>query len=271
MQPIGPLRPRHNNPRLRGGLATRGTGSPARKSVRRAPLPMISGTPDRQDTCSMPPKNPYRIRCFVPDFDAGSPQIARRSERLAAGATMRPGSAYRPAARERIDIPFPRACGLGPRSTCSCVAATGVRARRPRILALPRRCWRWDCGHRGRRRRRLQAPLSGRECHLMPNRCSIAPRDDGPRRFGKDVGKAFQIPLWVAGGDARDPPCHGPRSGPAARQAVFRLPQGAHPQGVGVFLRPLDPGLGAIDPQPQPVFLPCRHLTAPQHPPCPPL
>ena len=75
MQPIGSLRPRPNTPRFRDGLATTATESAARKSVRRAPLPMISGTPDRQDTRRMPPKDRYRIRGFLPDFDAVLRQI----------------------------------------------------------------------------------------------------------------------------------------------------------------------------------------------------
>lgn len=49
----------------------------------------------------------YRIRSFVPDFDAISAEIAARSRALAARSMIWAGSAYGNGARERIDILLP--------------------------------------------------------------------------------------------------------------------------------------------------------------------
>ncbi|MEO8242994.1 MAG: alpha/beta hydrolase [bacterium] len=55
----------------------------------------------------MPKKDPYRIRSFVPDFEAISAEIAELSQRLAANALIWRGSSYGNAERERIDILLP--------------------------------------------------------------------------------------------------------------------------------------------------------------------
>ncbi len=55
----------------------------------------------------MAAKDPYRIRSFVPDFDAISMEIAERSHRLAANVVMWAGSPYGNTPRERIDILLP--------------------------------------------------------------------------------------------------------------------------------------------------------------------
>jgi arylformamidase len=51
--------------------------------------------------------DPYRIRSFVPDFDAISAEIAARSKALAARSLIWAGSAYGGGARERMDILLP--------------------------------------------------------------------------------------------------------------------------------------------------------------------
>ncbi len=51
--------------------------------------------------------DPYRIRSFVPEFDAISAEIAARSRSLAARSMMWSGSAYGDGSRERIDILLP--------------------------------------------------------------------------------------------------------------------------------------------------------------------
>lgn len=51
--------------------------------------------------------DPYRIRSFVPDFDAISAEIAARSRALAARAMMWVGSPYGAGPRERMDILLP--------------------------------------------------------------------------------------------------------------------------------------------------------------------
>jgi arylformamidase len=51
--------------------------------------------------------DPYRIRSFVPDFDAISAEIAARSKALAARSLIWAGSAYGDGARERMDILLP--------------------------------------------------------------------------------------------------------------------------------------------------------------------
>lgn len=51
--------------------------------------------------------DPYRIRSFVPDFEAISAEIAARSRALAARAMMWVGSPYGTAPRERMDILLP--------------------------------------------------------------------------------------------------------------------------------------------------------------------
>jgi arylformamidase len=54
-----------------------------------------------------PESDPYRIRCFVPDFDAIAAEIAARSRALAARALIWSGSSYGEGARERMDILLP--------------------------------------------------------------------------------------------------------------------------------------------------------------------
>lgn len=56
---------------------------------------------------AMAGKDPYRIRSFVPDFDAISAEIAARSRALAARSMIWSGSAYGPGGRERMDILLP--------------------------------------------------------------------------------------------------------------------------------------------------------------------
>jgi arylformamidase len=51
--------------------------------------------------------DPYRIRSFVPGFDAIAAEIAARSRALAARSMMWAGSAYGDGARERMDILLP--------------------------------------------------------------------------------------------------------------------------------------------------------------------
>ena len=51
--------------------------------------------------------DPYRIRSFVPDFDAISAEIAARSKALAARSMLWAGSSYGEGARERMDIILP--------------------------------------------------------------------------------------------------------------------------------------------------------------------
>lgn len=51
--------------------------------------------------------DPYRIRSFVPDFDAIAAEIAARSRSLAARSMIWASCAYGPRARERIDILLP--------------------------------------------------------------------------------------------------------------------------------------------------------------------
>lgn len=53
-------------------------------------------------------KDLYRIRDFVPDFDAIASEIAARSRALSAHATMRTDIAYGAAPREVLDIVFPQ-------------------------------------------------------------------------------------------------------------------------------------------------------------------
>lgn len=55
----------------------------------------------------MPRKDPYRIRSFVPDFDAISAEIAARSKALAAQSLFWSGSPYGDGAREQMDILLP--------------------------------------------------------------------------------------------------------------------------------------------------------------------
>jgi arylformamidase len=55
----------------------------------------------------MTAKDPYRIRSFVPDFDAISAEIAARSRALAARSMMWLGSPYGTGPRERMDILLP--------------------------------------------------------------------------------------------------------------------------------------------------------------------
>ncbi len=56
----------------------------------------------------MAEKDLYRIRDFVPDFDAVAAEIAARSRALAREALIWSGSSYGPGARERMDILLPR-------------------------------------------------------------------------------------------------------------------------------------------------------------------
>ena len=51
--------------------------------------------------------DPYRIRSFVPDFDAISAEIAARSKALAARSMLWAGSSYGEGPRERMDIILP--------------------------------------------------------------------------------------------------------------------------------------------------------------------
>jgi arylformamidase len=51
--------------------------------------------------------DPYRIRSFVPDFDAISAEIAARSRALAARSMLWAGCAYGSSPRERMDILLP--------------------------------------------------------------------------------------------------------------------------------------------------------------------
>jgi arylformamidase len=76
-------------------------------------LDLISDAPDRMRDSRMTAKDPYRIRSFVPDFEAISAETAERSRRLAADAMMWSGSAYGPSARERIDILLPQRLRAG--------------------------------------------------------------------------------------------------------------------------------------------------------------
>jgi arylformamidase len=55
-----------------------------------------------------PEADPYRIRSFVPDFDAIAAEIAARSKALAARSLIWSGSAYGEGNRERMDILLPR-------------------------------------------------------------------------------------------------------------------------------------------------------------------
>lgn len=55
----------------------------------------------------MTAKDPYRIRSFVPDFDAISAEIAARSRAQAARSMMWVGSPYGTGPRERMDILLP--------------------------------------------------------------------------------------------------------------------------------------------------------------------
>lgn len=61
----------------------------------------------------MPGTDPYRIRDFVPDFDAIAAEIAAQSRRTASRALIWSGSAYGPAPRERIDILLPHRIAAG--------------------------------------------------------------------------------------------------------------------------------------------------------------
>ncbi|AZL58164.1 alpha/beta hydrolase [Tabrizicola piscis] len=54
-----------------------------------------------------PDADPYRIRSFVPDFDAITAEIAARSKALAARSLIWSGSSYGECARERMDILLP--------------------------------------------------------------------------------------------------------------------------------------------------------------------
>lgn len=56
----------------------------------------------------MTARDPYRIRSFVPDFDAISAEIATRSRALAARSKMWLGSPYGTGPRERMDILLPQ-------------------------------------------------------------------------------------------------------------------------------------------------------------------
>ena len=58
-------------------------------------------------------KDPYRIRSFVPDFDAISAEIAAQSRALAARSLIWSGSPYGAGARERIDIFLPSVVRAG--------------------------------------------------------------------------------------------------------------------------------------------------------------
>ncbi|HEV7416643.1 MAG TPA: alpha/beta hydrolase, partial [Tianweitania sediminis] len=51
--------------------------------------------------------DPYRIRDFVPDFDAIAAEFAARSRSLSATATMRVDVAYGSRPRETLDLIFP--------------------------------------------------------------------------------------------------------------------------------------------------------------------
>lgn len=55
----------------------------------------------------MTEQDPYRIRDFVPDFDAIAAEIASQSRALAKSALIWSGSAYGPGARECMDILLP--------------------------------------------------------------------------------------------------------------------------------------------------------------------
>jgi arylformamidase len=55
----------------------------------------------------MAAKDPYRIRSFVPDFDAISAEISARSKALAARSLIWSGSPYGDGPRERMDILLP--------------------------------------------------------------------------------------------------------------------------------------------------------------------
>jgi arylformamidase len=57
--------------------------------------------------------DPYRIRSFVPDFDAISAEIAARSRALAARSMLWAGCAYGSGPRERMDILLPAGLKAG--------------------------------------------------------------------------------------------------------------------------------------------------------------
>ena len=70
-------------------------------------MQLTSDPPVRPRTRVMAAPDPYRIRSFVPDFDAISAEIAARSRALAARAMMWVGSPYGKGPRERMDILLP--------------------------------------------------------------------------------------------------------------------------------------------------------------------
>lgn len=55
----------------------------------------------------------YRIRDFVPDFDAIAAEFAARSRSLSATATIRPNLAYGTRPRETLDLVFPKDVAAG--------------------------------------------------------------------------------------------------------------------------------------------------------------
>lgn len=70
-------------------------------------MQLTSEAPVRREDRVMVRTDPYRIRSFVPDFDAIAAEIADRSAWLAARSMLWAGSSYGPGARERIDILLP--------------------------------------------------------------------------------------------------------------------------------------------------------------------
>jgi arylformamidase len=70
-------------------------------------LQLICDAPPPPGATEMTSTDPYRIRSFVPDFDAISAEIAARSRSLAARSMLWSGSSYGNSARERIDILLP--------------------------------------------------------------------------------------------------------------------------------------------------------------------
>ncbi len=70
-------------------------------------MPLPSEAPVRLDPSHMTALDPYRIRSFVPDFDAISIEIAQRSRQLKQEAAIWASCAYGPGPRERMDILLP--------------------------------------------------------------------------------------------------------------------------------------------------------------------
>src|SRR6185295_8741293 len=85
----------------------------------------------------------------------------------------------------------------------------------------------------------LQAVVEiGKEDGLVPRLSTFAPRQDGFRDLGVDVGETLEIPFRMSGGNAR----HARRGGPGAcatpRDEAFRFAEGRVPEIVRIGLRP---------------------------------